>query len=187
LVSVPPGDGVTLVLSRIFPKQFDNNYRGHWLAISLIVPVMLLEAAQDVIVIWSTRTTLITADAIPLDSYGTAGAQAVISLSAIMALTSLVIPLQSVVVLIRYRAMIPFMYFCLLILDVGNRVLAQVNPIVRADAHAIAQAHPSGFYIPHSGYYVGLFVLAMTFVGFVLSLRNKANAPKRPLAENARS
>jgi hypothetical protein len=169
------------MFSRIFPKQFDNNYRGHWLAIWLLVPVILLKAAQSVIVIASTRTTLITADAIPLDSYTAAGANTVISLAALLSLSGLVVPLQSALALIRYRAMIPFLYLCLVILQIGGRVLAQVNPIVEASAHAIAETHPSGFYIPNSGFYVGLIILAMTVIGFVLSLMNRSNSPKRPV------
>jgi hypothetical protein len=31
------------VLGRIFPKQLDNNYRGHALAIWLLVPVVLMK------------------------------------------------------------------------------------------------------------------------------------------------
>jgi len=159
------------MLSRLFPKQFDNNYRGEWLAIWLFVPVMLLRAAQNVIVISNPRTTLTTADAIPLDSYGAAGAETVVSFAVLLALFGLVIPLQSVVVLIRYRAMIPFMYLCFLVLSISSRVLSWVHPIIgTADAQAMAQAQPSGFYVPNSGFYIGLVILAITIIGFVLSL-----------------
>ncbi|MBI3677804.1 MAG: hypothetical protein HY243_14440 [Proteobacteria bacterium] len=172
------------MLGRLFPKQFDNTYRGHWLAIWLFVPVILLQAAQDVIVILSPRETLITADALPLYSYGSTGAQTVIALAAMLAFVDLVIPLQSLLVLIRYRAMIPFLYLCSLIFDIGSRVLKVVNPIAHADAPTIAAHAQNGFYVAQSGTYISYFILAMTFAGFALSLVDRSSAPTRPLAEN---
>lgn len=158
------------MFSRLFPKQFDNNYRGRWLAIWLFAPIMLLRAAQNVIVISSPRTTLITADAIPLDIFGAAGAEAVIAFAVVLSLFGLLIPLQSIVVLIRYRSMIPFMYLCFLFLSIGSRALWALHPIPEADLQAMAQAQPSGFYVPKSGFYIGLAILAVTIIGFVLSL-----------------
>jgi|CXWL01.1.fsa_nt_gi hypothetical protein len=174
------------MFDRLFPKQFDNNYRGHWLAIWLFVPIILLRAAQNVIVIANPRTTLITADAIPLDSFGAAGGEAVVAFAVAASFVSLVIPLQGVVVLIRYRAMLPFMYLCLLLLSIGSRLLWAQHSLPEADLQAMAQAQPSGFYVPNSGFYVGLIILAMMIVGFALSLLNKPVAPGRHLSASTR-
>jgi hypothetical protein len=173
------------MLDRFFPRQFDNAYRGHWLAIWLFVPVMLLQAAQDVIVISSPYETLITADALPLYSYSPAGAQTVIALATMIAFVDLVIPLQGLVALIRYRAMIPFLYFCSLIFDIGARLLRVANPIARADAPTIAAHAQNGFYVPNSGHYVSLIVFAVTLTGFFLSLMDRSRVSKSVSAEGA--
>lgn len=161
------------MLDRLFPKQFDNNYRGHWLAIWLLVPILLFRVAQSVTVMFDPRYILINADAVPLDSFGAAGAEAVVSLAVLVALSGLVLPLQSIVVLIRYRAMIPFMYLCLLILDVGKRLLLLANPIERSGALSI-------------GFLVNLALLALMLTGLALSLLNKPAAPGRPLSASTR-
>jgi hypothetical protein len=154
------------MLSRILPKQIDNNYRGHWLAIWLFVPIVLVKAAQGANSIINTRLVMTTADGIPLDSYNVAGAQAAVALFALLGLYLLVLPLQSVVVLVRYRAMIPFMYLMLLIVQVSSRVLSQLHPIVRSNGAPI-------------GFYMNLAILAVLLIGFALSLLNKSASPAR--------
>jgi hypothetical protein len=46
-------------------------------------------------------------------------------------------PGQGVVVLVRYRAMIPFMYLLLLVLQLGSKALVLVNPIARSGAATV--------------------------------------------------
>jgi hypothetical protein len=147
------------MLDRIFPKQFDNAYRGHWLAIWIFVPVMLVKAIQGVNSILLTRRVMTTADGIPLDSFSTAGAEAAVAMFALLGFYLLILPLQSVVVLIRYRAMIPFMYLMLLIQQLGSRALLLLHPIARSGDYG---AFPVGLY-------VNIAILALTIIGFVLS------------------
>jgi len=161
------------MLGRIFPKQFDNAYRGHWLAIWLFALVVLLKATQGMESIVNTRNVVTNADGISLGSFSAAGAETFLALFAILGLYVLVIPLQSIVVLIRYRAMIPFMYLLLLIVYASNRAVLLLHPIVRsADTSMGFAGHPIGFY-------VNLAILAMTVIGFVLSLVGKAYRPKQ--------
>ena len=155
------------MLNRIFPKQFDNSYRGHWLAIWLFALVVLLKATQGVESIINTRNVVANADGISLDGFSAAGVETFLALFAILGLYVLVIPLQSLLVLIRYRAMIPFMYLLLLILYASNRGVLLLHPIVRSAAPAMGfGGHPIG-------YYVNFVILVMTLIGFVLSLIGK--------------
>ncbi|MDE2134692.1 MAG: hypothetical protein KGM97_06700 [Alphaproteobacteria bacterium] len=154
------------MFNRIFPKQFDNTYRGHWLAIWLFVPVVLMELAMGANSIINTRTVAMSADGIPLDRYGAGGADAVIALFAIAGLFRVLLALQGIVVLIRYRAMIPFMYLLLLIVQLGSKALVLVHPIVRS---GVSTAQLGSAFI--------LAILAMTVIGVVLSLRNKSDSP----------
>lgn len=52
------------MFSRIFPKQIDNAFQGHWLAVWLLVPVVLVKLAMDVNSIINTRLVATSADGI---------------------------------------------------------------------------------------------------------------------------
>jgi hypothetical protein len=165
------------MLSRIFPKTFDNDYRGRRLAIWLFVAAMLLTGLQGAFVIAMTRQTLPTADGISLDNLGATGTSLAVSLTALLGLFTLILPVQGIVVLIRYRAMIPFMFICLLVLDICNRILLRVNPIVRtapcSTPHSYACGGLHGM-AHHSGYYVSWAIFGMTILGLVLSLMRRS-------------
>ncbi len=167
------------MLSRIFPRQFDNAYRGHWLALPLFVLAMALTGAQGIFVLLMTRQTLPSADGIALDALGANGASLVVSITAVLGLFTLILPVQSLVVLLRYRAMIPFLFLCLLVLEIANRVVLRLNPIVRtascAGPHTYACGSVGGA-VHHSGYYVGIAILVMVVAGFALSLLRKPDA-----------
>jgi len=150
------------MLSRIFPKQFDNAYRGHRFGLWLFVLVVLMELSMGANSLFNTRTVVMLADGIPLDHYDAGGADAVIALFAIAGLFRVLLALQGVVVLIRYRAMIPFMYLLLLILHLGSKALLLAHPVARS---GVSSAHLGSAFI--------LALLAMLLIGLVLSLLNK--------------
>ncbi len=153
------------MLERIFPKQFDNTYRGHLAAIWLLALVVLVKAIQGTQSIVNTRAVMTNADGLSLDSLSTANAETFMALFALLGLYLLVLPLQSLVVLIRYRAMIPFMYLMLLAIYGGGRLVYLLHPVTRADARPV-------------GFYVNLAILAVTLIGFGLSLMNRPGAEK---------
>lgn len=178
------------MLSRIFPRTFDNNYRGRQLAIWLFVAVMLLTGLQGAFVIGMTRQTLPSADGISLDNLGATGASLAVSLTALLGLFTLILPVQSIVVLIRYRAMIPFMFICLLVLDICNRILLRVNPIVRTAPCSTPHSYMCGALhgaVHHSGYYVSWAIFVMTILGLVLSLVRRSKAAPASSAESDRT
>jgi len=156
------------MLNSIFPKQFDNAYRGHRLAIWLFIPVVLMELGVGANSIINTRTVAMSADGIPLDRYGAGGAEAVIALFAIAGLFRVVVALQGVVVLVRYRTMIPLMYLELLILQLGSKALLLVNPIAKS---GVSTAQLGSAFI--------LALLAMLLIGFFLSLLTKPTSLAR--------
>jgi hypothetical protein len=148
------------MLNRVFPRQFDNVYRGHWLGLGVFVLVVAMKALQCVQSIVNTHDIAVRADGIPLASFSASGADTVMSMFALLGLYLLVIPAQSVVVLLRYRSMIPFMYFWLLLLQIAARALHMLHPAFAADEHG-----------PHAiGFYINLGIMAVTAIGFVLSI-----------------
>ena len=145
------------MFNRIFPKHLDNRASGHWLATWLLIPIVLVRAIIGFNSMVFSRSIATTADAIPLDTFGPDGAEAVISLFALLGLLTLLFALLGAVVLIRYRAMIPLMYLMLLIQQLGSKALLLMHPIVRSGSASLGST-------------VVLVILAMTVGGFVLSL-----------------
>jgi len=158
------------MLNRIFPKQFDNRYRGHWLGLALFVVVLIVKALQGMNSIIWTREIMAGADGIPIDTFGAVAASNAILMFALLGMYLLVIPVQSIVVLIRYRSMVPFMLLMLLAVQSGARGIHFLHPDTRSN--------PGGG--EPIGLYVNLGILAVTFVAFVLSVvgpRSRAGAP----------
>lgn len=156
------------MLDRIFPGQFDNRYRGHRLAVWLFAAVVVMELGMGANSIINPRTVAIEADGIPLDRYGAGGADAVIALFAIAGLFRVLLALQGVVVLVRYRAMIPLMYLLLLILHLGSKALLAVHPIEKAEVSTA----PLG-----SAFVLALMV--MLLIGLVLSIVHRSGSAGR--------
>ena len=157
------------MLSRIFPKQIDNRYRGHWLGAWLIVPVVLMRLAQGVASMVNPRFIAAGADAIPLDRYASDAADAVVSLFSLLGLSISLLLLWGVVVLIRYRAMIPLLYLIVLLQIVGTKVLVTLHPIARAGTGDSQTAS-----------LIMWSILGATIIGFLLSLKQKT--PKESAA-----
>jgi len=147
------------MLNRIFPERLDNHYRGHRLAIWLLIPIVLVKLMIGANSILNTRLVATSADGIPLGSFDAAGAEAVVSLFALLGLFHLLLGLQGALVLIRYRAAIPLFFLLMLAQQVASRALALAHPIASSGASS------AGF-----GSAIVLTLLAMTLVGLVLSL-----------------
>jgi hypothetical protein len=148
------------------PKQVDNNYRGTRLAIWLLAAILLVRLGISGATLFNTHDALQTADSIPVDSFGPAGAAAAMSLFKLLGLELLVLNLLGVGVLIRYRTLIPFTYFLLLVEQVSRRELLILYPIVRTGEHMLP-------------FNINLALIGVLCVGFVLSLfrrRERNNA-----------
>ena len=152
------------MFNRLLPKQIDNSLSGHWLAPWLLIPILLMRAIIGFNSMLFSRSIATSADSIPLDKFGSDGAEAVISLFALLGLFILLFALLCVIVLVRYRAMIPLMYLILLIQQLGSKALLLMHPIVRSGPASLGST-------------VVLVILAMTAVGFVLSLVGKFQPP----------
>jgi len=124
-----------------------------------------MELAMGTNSIINTRTVVMAADGIPLDRYAAGGADAIIALFAITGLFRVLLALQGIAVLIRYRAMIPFMYLLFLVLHLGSKLLLQLHPVARS---GVPSAQLGSAFV--------LAIIGMLLAGFVLSLLNKRDA-----------
>lgn len=118
------------MLTRLFPRQIDNaSYQGHVLAIWLFVPVVLVKLLMGFNVAGlnpfvASRFVLINADGVPVDAYPPEAAAHLVFTFAAWGLALLVLALLGLVVVIRYRAMLPLMILALTIEQVGRKALS---------------------------------------------------------------
>jgi hypothetical protein len=156
------------MLSRIFPKQAESRFGGHWLALVLLGLVTLIKGAQGVSTLADARGIAVGADGIPVDAYGAAAGDTVVALVALLGFYLLIVALVGVIVLLRYRALVPLMFFVWLVVQLGHRAVLAVNPFERVVSEAAI-----GFAGRSIGFWVNTAVLAATIVGLLISLRGR--------------
>ena len=119
------------MLDRILPRHIDNTFRGQKLALWFFVVIVLMKIPQSLAVLFGGPSVISSADGIPLDTYAPAAAQTIVSLWALLGLTRFWICLLCMLVLVRYRSMVPFMFVLLLLHDLGRNLVLHLFPITR--------------------------------------------------------
>lgn len=151
------------MFNQLLPQRVDNTYRGHKLALWLFGLLVCMRLAQSLNSIFNTYATATGADGIPLDTFPPGAAQTVVSLFALLGLSHFLFCLLGMLVLVRYRAMVPFAFALLLLEYLSRRLLLQFVPIIRTGTAL--------------GFYVNLALLAVMIVGLALSLRTQGARP----------
>lgn len=146
----------------LFPRVADNHYRGRRLGLWLFV-LMLLKIPMGLNVMINAPEVARSADGVPLDTFGASAAAAFSFVFAAWGLSQLVLGLANLVVLLRYRSLVPLAFLALLLEQVGRMLLRVQWPIERIAA-------------PGNAINIGL--LAIMVLGLLLSLWQ----PKRPEA-----
>lgn len=159
------------MFSRLFPRVIDNSYQGHVLALWLFVPIVLLKAVMGFNVSglnpWiSSRYILQTADGVPVDSFSAYGASVVVFMFASWGLVLLILALLSIVVLIRYRAMLPLMILAVTLEQVGRKGIALINPILSSGDGQVS-----------AGFWINWGFSAALVLSLALSLLKMEKAP----------
>nr|MDQ5873684.1 hypothetical protein [Acidobacteriota bacterium] len=149
------------MLSRLLPRQADNAYRGHRVALWLFAIVVLLKTIMSVNSMINGRDIASSADGIPLDTYTPDAARTVVSLFGGLGLSNFVICLLCIVVLARYRALIPLMFSVLLFQHLARKLMHQLMPVVTTGTP------------PGSAINLGLLVLMVAGLALSLWSRDK--------------
>ncbi len=153
------------MLNRLFPSQVDNRFDGYRPALWLLGLLIALKLAMSFNSIFNTASVAQGADGIPLDSFGPAAAREVLLLFALMSLGQLFLTLIALTALIRYRALVPFIYLVLLGEHLARRFIVQSYALAGAQSTAVA-------------WYVYYGLLTLLALGLALSLI-PARAPRR--------
>jgi hypothetical protein len=151
------------LLDRLLPERADNAYHGHRLAPWIFGALVLLKTVIGVNSIFLGHRVATSADGIPLDSFPAAAAGTVISMFAVLGLSRLVMSLLSVLVLLRYRSLIPLMFVLQLLEHLGSRLIHHFLPFATT-------GRPVGSLVTQ-------VLLALMVVGLILSLWRRDRAP----------
>ncbi len=151
------GNGYDSLFSRLLPTPADNTYRGYKLALWLFGLVVLMRVMMSLNSIFNARFVASSADGIPVETYAPAAAQTAVSLFALLGLSNFLICALCILVLVRYRSLVPLMFTVLVVHFLSGRVILHFLPIVRSTPRP-------------TGLYVNLGLLAVMLVGLALSL-----------------
>ena len=145
------------MLDRLLPAHIDNTFRGQRLALWLFALVVLMKTSIGLGTIFNGRNAAVSADGIALDQFGPAGAQAFVSVFAAWGLAQATVGLLCLLVLVRYRAMVPLMFALLLLEHLFRKLIFYLMPIARTGEAP--------------GFAINLALVALMVVGLALSLR----------------
>jgi len=120
------------MLSRMLPERIDNHYRGHPLALWLFVPITVQKLALSATHLFKADGGAQSISTMPLDTYPPSAAQNIIGLMARLGIEQILLALLLVLVLLRYRAMIPLMYALIVVHYLASRGVAVMKPLVLA-------------------------------------------------------
>ncbi len=148
---------MTRMLNRLFPKQADNRFDGPRAVLWLLGLLLFTKLAMSLNSIFNTASVAAGADGIPLASFGPAAARQVLLLFALLALGHLVITLIALAALLRWRALVPFIYLVLLGEQLARRFIARSHAAPGAEMTEIA-------------WYVNYGLLSLLALGLLLSL-----------------
>ena len=143
------------MLADLFPRVADHRYPGRRLGLWLFA-LMPLKIVMGVNVMLNAPSVAQSADGIPVQSFGAAGGSAFLSLFAAWGLCQLVFGLACLIVLLRYRSLVPLAFLALLIEQAGRKLLQLHWPIERVGT-------PPGTYI-------NAILLGIMALGLLLSL-----------------
>ncbi len=110
------------MLNHVFPQKADNDYQGKLIALWVFAAITIVTIARSLVHIIAPDGGAQSIATIPLETYTDAGARTVVLMFAYWGISQLLMGFVYLLVLIRYRAMIPLMYL-LMAAEYGLRLL----------------------------------------------------------------
>jgi hypothetical protein len=157
------------MLTRIFPRHVDNSFTGH--RVSIVLFVLFTARAVS-----GSLTHMFTADggagsiaSMPLETYPTGAAENIITVFAIAGLYQLLTALFNIVVVWRYRSLIPLMYL-FFVFEYAMRI---AKPLYTPGGEIMST--PPGYWLDRA-------LLPLLIVAFVLSVRSPATLRRARVA-----
>ena len=153
------------MLSRLLPPLTNFTYSGSRVSLWLLGLVLILKLAIALGAIFNGHSAASVADGIPIDSYTPQGTQAFLSLFASLGLSQFILGLLGVLLLLKYRPLVPVFLLVLLIEYVARKGVNAYMPIARSGNA------PGGA--------INWAIFGVMLLAFVLSMRQR-NVPQPP-------
>jgi len=144
------------MIERILPRTADNSFRGHSFAVWLMILIIAIKSIQGLTSMFISLAVAQGAHNYAVNTYPTDARQLLVVMFQRLGLSVLVLMLFCVLVLIRYRALIPVTYVLLLVQQTGSAILQLKESAIAGTSSATV---------------VGFVLLLLTLAGLVASLR----------------
>ena len=144
------------MLARILPSVVDNRFRGYAVALWLFVPLALMKLALGTAHMFRADGGAQTVSHMPLDTYPEGAAQNIIGLMARMGLEQVLLGALFLVVLLRYRALVPLMYAVAVAHYAAQYAIASMKPLALGGTSGAGTMH--------------LVIGVISMIGLLLSL-----------------
>ena len=130
-VGAPPDAATTMriVPPTLFPKQATNAYEGSPIALWVFAAITVVTLVRSLIHVFAPDGGAASIATVPLDAFTVGGAVTVVHVCGLWGLSQLLMALVGVVVLWRYRNMVPLMYALLVVEYAGRLLLTRFKPI----------------------------------------------------------
>lgn len=147
------------MFERIFPQSFDNHYYGHTLAVWLLLPILMMRCVVALAPLFEQ-----SANPQPWSSNSAEQAMAlqIVLQHADLAASQLLIWAFGLLVLVRYRAMLPLLYTLMVFEACLQNWIVALQALNGSAANSLNGSAP--------GSLSDSILLLMTLFGFVLSL-----------------
>ena len=143
----------------IFPKQINNTYTGHPIALYTFYIIIFITIVRSLIHILVPDGGAQSIAPIPLDTYSVESANAVIFMFGLWGISQLLLGILFLIITIRYKALIPLMYLFIFTEYTLRLILGFFKPIT------LTGVAPGGI-----GNYV--FII-LSILLFMLSMKTK--------------
>lgn len=145
-------------MNKVFPKTINNQYHGHKVALLFFYLFTAMTVVRSLIHMLSPDGGAQSIATIPLDSFSTQASSVVILIFSLWGLSQLLMGLFYVIVLWRYKSLIPLMYIFLFLEYILRIILGIMKPIV---THSVAP-----------GAIINIIFPPLVLILFFLSIRN---------------
>lgn len=117
------------IINALFPAEVSNQYRGHGIALWGFGLLTVITIGRSLVHIFKYDGGAQSIATIPLDSYSAAASSSLIGLFAYWGLAQLLLGLVYLVVLVRYRTLIPLMLMTIVLEWVTRMGISYYKPI----------------------------------------------------------
>lgn len=114
------------MLGKILPKQFDNQFHGHWMALLLLWIITAVKTLMAYNTAINTRYGAVHADRIPIDSYSPEAGTMVLNIFSKLGNMHFIIIAITLLALLRYRSMVPLIYVILIYEYLSRKLLSTI-------------------------------------------------------------